>query len=145
MDTIKKLELLATEGITIRLKANATSQEEGRGWGCGYVQIPLEHPFMIHKDLDKMYSSGILHEITWSQPSKQKSTHWEIGFDTAHSWNGPEHDKDYVQENTIDLAMHVARFNKIDATVLLSDWLDEQKEMAISHATDLCKTYKIEL
>ena len=119
---------------------------EERGWGCGYVDIPIDHPFMIVIDLENIYNVGIDQEITWNRALKNDPDYWTIGFDTGHSYNNVDyHNKDWVKQETLEIARIVAKFTKAHATVMLAEWLDNQYQQATDEATRLCNKYNIEL
>lgn len=63
------------------------------GWGCGYVDLPPDH--MSHGvDYHDLFIPEA-EELTYS--GLTDDGWWRVGFDTAHSYNGPEHDEAWVQ------------------------------------------------
>lgn len=78
-----------------------------RGWGCGYVMIPKNHPFITY--LEQSDDQWITHpsfeqEITYHKNKTVNGIDYlVIGFDTSHSYNDETHDFDYVFNETIKL------------------------------------------
>jgi hypothetical protein len=105
------------------------------GWGCGYVLIPLSHPFANVKMLlnDDVYFypqiNGFSEEITFS---KVEGNFLVIGFDTAHSWNNPTHDKNFVEQKANELKTFIDNYSIIDAKLevqkMLSNLLTKFKD-----------------
>ena len=89
------------------------------GWGCGYVHIPKDHPFLV--ELEEGWGNYLQpkdcpEEITFSQWDKDKE-YYVIGFDTAHSYNGPIHDKTYVTAQANAIKSLVDHYTYYDAHV----------------------------
>jgi hypothetical protein len=89
------------------------------GWGCGYVMIPVEHP--VAKGIIDSYNnyaeerpeefnymvdhaSSCLDApggITYAEfKDTPEGRYLVVGFDTAHSWDTPANDFNYVFEHT---------------------------------------------
>jgi hypothetical protein len=67
------------------------------GWGCGYVNIPKDHPILVQLVDNEGWGNylqpdGCPEEITFSEWTEDKE-HFRIGFDTAHSYNNSSHDE----------------------------------------------------
>jgi hypothetical protein len=94
------------------------------GWGCGYVMIPTTHKLVIdwkaqiakprdendeedhYRDFYDRYLTppNCGHEITYTEEKMVNGIEYVvIGFDTAHSFNGPQHDFDWVFNQTVEL------------------------------------------
>jgi len=64
------------------------------GYRCGYVRIPLVHPWhsqTIYGDLDADVHGGITfaeHDVPCENPGDD--TDWWIGFDCAHACDAPD-------------------------------------------------------
>lgn len=104
-----------------------------RGWGCGYVLIPLEHPFLVKALLnDDSYFypqiDNFSEEITYCE---YEGDYLRIGFDTAHSWNSNKQDELWVQQKTNELK------DCIDNYTILNAKLEVQK-----HFIDLRTKFK---
>ena len=89
------------------------------GWGCGYVHIPKDHPFLV--ELEEGWGNYLQpkdcpEEITFSQWDKDNE-YYVIGFDTAHSYNGPIHDKTYVTAQANAIKSLVDHYTYYDAHV----------------------------
>ena len=88
------------------------------GWGCGYVLIPLNHPFadvkMLLNNDTYFYPqiSGFSEEITFAEVEGEFLV---IGFDTAHGWNNSTHDKNFVEQKTNELKTFIDNYTIIDA------------------------------
>lgn len=88
------------------------------GWGCGYVLIPLKHPFanvkMLLNNDTYFYPqiSGFSEEITFAEVEGEFLV---IGFDTAHSWNNSAHDKNFVEQKTNELKSSIDNYTILDA------------------------------
>lgn len=106
------------------------------GWGCGYLMIPTNHPVVIHwqtmaarrkaeydaltsEEQDEIYfyddrylsAMGGHQEITYTEPKTVNGIDYiVIGWDTAHSFNGPEHDFNYVFNETVEIKKIVDDF-----------------------------------
>ena len=69
------------------------------GWGCGYVHIPKDHPFLVQLLDNEGYfylqPEDCPEEITLSEWDDDQE-YYIIGFDTAHSWNDSRQDEQYV-------------------------------------------------
>lgn len=79
------------------------------GWGCGYLMIPDRHPC-----LPELYSNDGGFEFFHIPDFEQEITlvttkevdgkrYMVIGFDLAHSWNGPQHDFNYCLKETMKM------------------------------------------
>lgn len=96
------------------------------GWGCGYVMIPTSYSIIkrwqedcTRADIDADMESDILgiehylskryfqigdEEITYTEYKTVNGQEYVvIGFDTAHSYNGPHNDFDWVLNETLKL------------------------------------------
>jgi hypothetical protein len=66
----------------------------GRGYRCGYVRIPVEHPLHGEKAnaLDGLEVHGGLSFAAADHPceDEQDGGGWWLGFDCAHSYDGPD-------------------------------------------------------
>lgn len=96
--------------------SESVKTQHNTGWGCGYVHIPKGHPILVMLDEDNRYiqPEGISQEITYSV---WKGDYYVIGFDTAHSYNGPHHDKEYVIRETQKIKEAVDNFTMTDAKI----------------------------
>lgn len=121
---------------TIELIAYDTEFQKScnTGWGCGYVLIPLEHPFLVKRLLnDDSYFypqiEDFSEEITFC---KEENGLLKIGFDTAHSWNNLENSsKTFVDLKTRELKKCIDSYTILDA----------KKEVAL-HFKNLKLTFK---
>jgi hypothetical protein len=95
-------------------------QEQCRsGWGCGYVGIPVGHPY-IAKLVDNMAGypdeegniwldsypdiAEFSEEFTYSEwRSINGIKYWVLGFDTAHIYNNKENNFEWVFNKTLEL------------------------------------------
>jgi hypothetical protein len=89
------------------------------GWGCGYVHIPKDHPFLV--ELEEGWGNYLQpkdcpEEITLSQWDKEKE-YFIIGFDTAHSYNNASHDEEYVTQQANAIKALVDVYMDYDADV----------------------------
>ena len=87
------------------------------GWGCGYVLIPLKHPFTNVKMLlnDEYFYpqvSGFSEEITFAEV---EGDFLVIGFDTAHSWNSSTQDKNFVEQKANELKKLIDEYTFLNA------------------------------
>lgn len=91
------------------------------GWGCGYVMIPTSYAIIkqwqeecTRKAMDadeeneaywcKDYFQIGDEEITYTELKTVDGQEYVvIGFDTAHSYNGPHHDFEWVFKTTSEL------------------------------------------
>ena len=104
----------------IRLTEYQESFKNGcnTGWGCGYVLIPLNHPFadvkMLLNNDTYFYPqiSGFSEEITFAEVEGEFLV---IGFDTAHSWNNSTHNKNFVEQKANELKNFIDNYTAIDA------------------------------
>ena len=69
------------------------------GWGCGYVLIPENHPYMAkalicEEESGMLQVDGFDEEITFCE--RIKDNYLKIGFDTAHRWNDYYNDEEWV-------------------------------------------------
>lgn len=101
------------------------------GWGCGYVLIPLKHPFADAKLLlnnDTYFYpqvKGFTEEITFAEI---EDDFLKIGFDTAHSWNTIENSgKDYVEQKANELKVLIDSYTILDAKKEVEEYLSEIK------------------
>ena len=100
--TVMKETFISTMGYDARFK-----EHHRGGWGCGYVNIPKDHPILVQLVDNEGWGNylqpdGCPEEITYSEWEKD-GEHFRIGFDTAHSYNHSGHDEQYVidQSNAI--------------------------------------------
>ena len=88
------------------------------GWGCGYVMIPkasrVAELILREKSKDEAEAEAndfISYYTPMHMNSEEECTLFEeksvngvdyfvVGFDTAHSWNGPRHNFNYVFSQT---------------------------------------------
>lgn len=109
----------------------------GKGWGCGYIVIPENHPAYKLAQLEKSQDNEYYYfqvkksnqEITFCEFENDYLT---IGFDTAHSWNNSSHDKNYVEKETELLKLAVDNITTIE--------LEDYKETLIQQKLDEIKT-----
>lgn len=107
------------------------------GWGCGYVIIPKNHPFMVEYKIDQlqgysMYAiKGFEQEITFCE--LEKNGDLKIGFDTAHSWNDNTHDKEWVTNETKKLLKCINSYTFLDA----KNSLDAYKETLLMSTNEI--------
>ena len=99
------------------------------GWGCGYVMIPKTHPLVINwyankakatedrDDDSSWYDDKYLtppdanQEITYTEEETVNGIEYiVIGFDTAHGWNRPEHNFNWVFNETIELQNAIDKY-----------------------------------
>ena len=89
------------------------------GWGCGYVMIPTSYSIIkewqeectrkvMHADDDVYWGKDYFQigdeEITYTEyKTVNDQEYLVIGFDTAHSYNGPHNDFDWVLSETLKL------------------------------------------
>ena len=90
------------------------------GWGCGYIMIPLNHPFLIamqaiedeayKRDRERYYFTGyqiprFSEEITLCEDDELEGVNYKLlGFDCAHSWNNIENsDRKFVISKTLEM------------------------------------------
>lgn len=79
-----------------------------RGWGCGYVYIPKEHPILVNLYSQEFINYSYLQpenceeEITFSMWDSSMD-YYIIGFDTSHYYNDSSHDEEYVMNQTIKI------------------------------------------
>lgn len=90
-----------------------------KGWGCGYVYIPSEHPILVKLITEQdnyfyLQPSNCEQEITLSQWDGDKD-YYVIGFDTAHSYNNSTHDEAYVIAETEKIKALVDAYTIEDA------------------------------
>ena len=93
--TVMKETFISTMGYDARFK-----EHHRGGWGCGYVNIPKDHPILVQLVDNEGWGNylqpdGCPEEITFSEWTEDKE-HFRIGFDTAHSYNHSGHDEQYV-------------------------------------------------
>ena len=108
------------ENTIIELIAYSTEFQKScnTGWGCGYVLIPLEHPFLVKRLLnnDNYFYPQIEYfseEITYCE---EVNGVLKVGFDTAHSWNNLENSsKLFVELKTNELKNCIDRYTISDA------------------------------
>lgn len=133
-DTTERKEFPATETGVIML----ISEYEERfkkacktGWGCGYVTIPKNHPAYELALLEQKKQGD--HWSYYFQPDfSEEITLCEfkeeglfIGFDSAHRWNGPQNDREWVLQKTKEMAEAV---DKIGRLALIKEQLRAMKE-----------------
>lgn len=121
-EIVKDLEkLMALFDFHTKLDLNFLN----RGWGNGYVVIPVGHPLygMNMTALDKLVDAhgGItfarIIDEEMIQPAQSKLTEddlgaWLIGFDTLHSHdNINTHNREFVEKETLRLEKQVKNFN----------------------------------
>jgi hypothetical protein len=98
-----------------------------RGWGCGYVHIPKDHPILVKLNEgwgNYLEPDGCPEEITLSQWDKDQE-YFIIGFDTAHSYNNDSHDEAYVTEQANIIKSLVDAYTAEDA----NEYAKEQIEL----------------
>jgi len=101
------------------------------GWGCGYVLIPLEHPFLVKQLLNNdsyFYPqiNGFNEEITFCE---EQDGFLKIGFDTAHRWNNLENSsKLYVETKTNELKQCIDNYTMLDAKKEVENHFKQLKE-----------------
>ena len=108
------------KNTTIELMAYSAEFQKScnTGWGCGYVSIPLEHPFLVKELLNNdsyFYPQidGFSEEITFCEINDD---FLKIGFDTAHRWNNLENSsKTYVETKANELKQCIDNYTIIDA------------------------------
>lgn len=78
-----------------------------RGWGCGYVILPIEHPCynMDYNTIHQHFDIDVHGGLTYAEETIADGvSYWVVGFDTAHcgddltTWS-----KDAVEAETIRL------------------------------------------
>lgn len=95
-----------------------------RGWGNGYLIIPIDHPAVTYwateenidlpKVIKNVWGDGLFGQYMQLPEMEQEITYtkyenWNdqdyirIGFDTAHIYNNQEHDYSYVLRETLKL------------------------------------------
>ena len=88
------------------------------GWGCGYVHIPKDHPFLVELNEDDSYCylqpKDCPEQITLSEWGADKE-YYIIGFDTAHSYNNESHDEEFVTRIANEIKELVDAYTKEDA------------------------------
>jgi hypothetical protein len=100
------------------------------GWGCGYVLIPLSHPFADVKLLlnnDTYFYpqiEGFSEEITYAEI---EDDFLKIGFDTAHSWNNETHNKDFVERKANELKAFIDSYTIINAKLEVQKMFEDLK------------------
>ena len=115
----------------MEIKTQILENNIGRGWGCGYVFIPLNHPFLVKRLLSNdtyFYPQveGFSEEITFV---KNEGDYLQIGFDTSHSWNTPENSsKSFVIEKTEELKKCIESYTLTDAKKEVKNHFNELKE-----------------
>ena len=91
-----------------------------RGWGCGYVYIPSEHPILVklyteeYQGWNYLQPNNCEQEITLSQWDGDKD-YYVIGFDTGHYYNNSTHDEAYVIAETEKIKALVDAYTIEDA------------------------------
>lgn len=108
------------KNTTIELTAYSTEFQKScnTGWGCGYVLIPLEHPFLVKRLLNEdtyFYPqiNGFIEEITFCE---EQNGFLKIGFDTAHRWNNLENSpKIWVEQKANELKRCIDNYTITDA------------------------------
>ncbi len=98
-----------------------------KGWGCGYVMIPINHPIVLkwnadraeeekNSDPEEFYPDKYMsflssEEITYTEYKTVSGVEYVVvGFDTAHSWNHKGHDFDYVFQRTTILKAEIDNY-----------------------------------
>jgi hypothetical protein len=115
----------------MEIKTQILENNIGRGWGCGYVFIPLNHPFLVKRLLNNdtyFYPQveGFSEEITFAE---NEGDYLQIGFDTYHSWNTPENSpKSFVIEKTEELKKCIESYTLTDAKKEVKNHFNELKE-----------------
>lgn len=98
------------------------------GWGCGYVLIPLTHPFLVKQLLNNdtyFYPQidGFSEEITYCE---NEGDYLCIGFDMAHSWNNIENStKAVVEAKTNELKTLIDNYTMLDAKKEVENYFKE--------------------
>ncbi len=105
--------------ITTKAYSNEFKSITKSGWGCGYVHIPKDHPFLVQLvQQDDCYfylePENCPEEITLSEWNVDKE-YYTIGFDTAHGYNNESHDEEYVTRKTNEIKKLVDAYTKEDA------------------------------
>lgn len=101
------------------------------GWGCGYVKIPVSHPFYVKRLLsndDYFYPqiNGFSEEITFAEV---EGNYLKIGFDTAHIYNNMQNSgKDFVEQKANELKSFVDAYNMEDAKKEVEHYLGAVKQ-----------------
>lgn len=100
------------------------------GWGCGYVLIPLNHPFLVKRLLNNdvyFYPqiSGFSEEITFCE---EIDGFLQIGFDTAHRWNNINNSpKSFVELKANELKQYIDNYTMLDAKKEVENYFQELK------------------
>jgi hypothetical protein len=102
------------------------------GWGCGYVAIPKDNPLVIahlqkveaqqseaetsteYVYVDRYFQQGEFEqEITYTETETISGVDYLVfGFDTAHSYNGSNHDFQYVFSETMKIMDAVCEYKR---------------------------------
>jgi len=105
--------------ITVMPYNSEFKQHHRGGWGCGYVNIPKDHPILVQLVDNEGWGNylqpdGCPEEITYSQWNED-GEHFRIGFDTAHSYNNESHDEAYVTAQANAIKAIVDAYTEQDA------------------------------
>lgn len=115
----------------MEVKTKILENSIGRGWGCGYVIIPKEHPFMVKLLLNEetpFYPQikNFTEEITFAE--WENENYFTIGFDTSHGWNNKENSsKSFVIEKTNSLKNCIDSYTMEDAKEEVRNHLENIK------------------
>jgi hypothetical protein len=116
-----------------------------RGWGRGYVLIPMGHPILIKFSLDRWdkHPFGKTVEIEYWSPSQHDHGMWAIGFDTrTEEHNMVEHGEIYVREMTQRILNWVTNYRWDDARIEVKLYLIELKQEYEYDKLDAWDKYK---
>ena len=129
-----KLNNIVMETFTSFLKYENNSIFS-RGWGCGYVHIPKNHPILVKLLINEnepyfyMQISGFLDTITFSQWN-DNGEFYIVGFDTSHNWNNMENSGEkYVINTTNQLKKLIDSYSILDAKKEVENYFKEKKEI----------------
>jgi hypothetical protein len=91
-----------------------------RGWGRGYVTIPMGHPILVKFSLDRWdkHPFGKNVDVEYWAPSQHEHGMYAIGFDTKGKHHTmKEHDEQYVREMTQRFLNWVTTYHWDDARI----------------------------
>ena len=74
------------------------------GYGCGYIGVPVEHPW-YDKDYSQLEYVSVHGGLTYSDFNVAKEPpdgYWWIGFDTAHYGDDPDNCDERYCQNQIE-------------------------------------------
>jgi hypothetical protein len=116
-----------------------------RGWGRGYVLIPMGHPILIKFPLDRWdkHHFGKDVEVESWEPSQHEHGMYAIGFDTkTEKHNMVEHGEEYVRSTTQRLLNWVTTYHWDDARIEVRLYLMDLKRQYESDKLDAWDHYK---